>query len=99
LPRLRINGRHPPLKIVAIEKQVSSHRWKFFNVHINLRFAHGFKPSVCIRLLIKLCRQQAEVVQNHDIEHVHKIGQVEASHRKYMRLKLGDGQAYDRSGD
>jgi hypothetical protein len=45
----------------------------------------------------KLCRQQAEVIQNHENEHVRGIGQGEARHRKYMRLKLGCGQAYDRS--
>jgi hypothetical protein len=27
------------------------------------------------------------------------IGQGEARHRKYKRLKLGGGQAYDRSSD
>jgi hypothetical protein len=46
-----------------------------------------------------LCRQQAEVVQNHDKENVRNIGQFEARHRRYTRLKLGGGQAYDRSTD
>jgi hypothetical protein len=32
-------------------------------------------------------------------EHVRGIGQGEARHRKYKRLKLGGGQAYDRSSD
>jgi hypothetical protein len=45
----------------------------------------------------KLCRQQAEVIQNHGNEHVRSIGQGEARHRKYKRLKLGGGQAYDSS--
>jgi hypothetical protein len=49
--------------------------------------------------IIKLCRQQAEVIQNHKIEHVHGIGQGEARHKKYKRLKLVGGQAYDRSSD
>jgi hypothetical protein len=40
---------------------------------------------------------KAEVLQNHENEHVRSIGQSEARHRKYKRLKLGDGQAYDRS--
>jgi hypothetical protein len=47
----------------------------------------------------KLCRQQAEVKQNHDNVNVRNIGQGEARHRKYKRLKLGGGQAYDRSSD
>jgi hypothetical protein len=45
--------------------------------------------------ITKLCRQQAEVIQNHG--NVRNIGQGEANHRKYKRLKLGGGQTYDRS--
>jgi hypothetical protein len=47
----------------------------------------------------KLCRQQAEVIRNHENEHVRSTGQGEAGHRKYKRLKLGGGPAYDRSSD
>jgi hypothetical protein len=43
--------------------------------------------------------QQAEVIQNHEDEHVRGIGQDETRHRKYKMLKLGGGQAYDRSSD
>jgi hypothetical protein len=49
--------------------------------------------------ITKLCRQQAEVIQNHEYEHVRRVGQGKASHRKYKRLKLGDGQVYDSSSD
>jgi hypothetical protein len=49
--------------------------------------------------MTKLCRQQAEVMQNHENEHVHSIGQGEARHRKYKIYKRGGGQAYDRSSD
>jgi hypothetical protein len=42
---------------------------------------------------------QAEVIQNHDNENVRNIGQGGARHRKYKGLKLGGGQAYDRSSD
>jgi hypothetical protein len=48
---------------------------------------------------IKLCRQQVEVILNYDDENVRYIGQGEAQQRKYKRLKLGGGQAYDRSND
>jgi hypothetical protein len=47
--------------------------------------------------ITKLCRQQAEVIQNHDNENVRNIGQGEARHRKYKKLKLGGGHVYDRS--
>jgi hypothetical protein len=38
-----------------------------------------------------LGRQQTEVIQNHENENVRYIGQGEARHRKYKRLKLGGG--------
>jgi hypothetical protein len=47
--------------------------------------------------LTKSCRQQAQVIQNHENENVHYIGQGKARHRKYKRLQLGGGHAYDRS--
>jgi hypothetical protein len=47
----------------------------------------------------KLSRQQAEVIQNHETVNVRNIGQDEAWHRKYKRLKLGGHQAYDCSND
>jgi hypothetical protein len=39
------------------------------------------------------------VIQNHDNQNVRNIGQSKARHRKYKRLKLGGGQAYDHSSD
>jgi hypothetical protein len=63
------------------------------DLHIALKI-----PSV-YDYITKLCRQQAEVIQNHDNENVRNIGQGEARHRKYKRLKLGGGQAYDRLSD
>jgi hypothetical protein len=41
--------------------------------------------------MTKLSRQQAEVIQNHETANVRNIGQGEARHRKYKRLKLGGG--------
>jgi hypothetical protein len=65
------------------------------------------QSAICTRLstfpmydyITKLCRRQAEVIQNHATEHVCGIGQGETSHRIYKRLKLGSGQAYDRSSE
>jgi hypothetical protein len=50
--------------------------------------------------ITKSCRQQAEVIQNHENATVHYIGQGEARHRKYeyKKLKLGGGHMYDCSG-
>jgi hypothetical protein len=47
--------------------------------------------------ITKICRKQAEVIQNQNNENVFSIGNGEAKHRKHKRLKLGGGQAYDRS--
>jgi hypothetical protein len=57
----------------------------------------AFKIPFVYDSITKLCRQQAEVIQNHDNQNVRNIGQGEARHSKYKRLKLGSGQARDRS--
>jgi hypothetical protein len=49
--------------------------------------------------IIKLCRQQAQVIQHHENTHVRNIRQDEVRYRKYKKIKLGGGQAYDRSSD
>jgi hypothetical protein len=41
----------------------------------------------------------SKVIQNHDNEHVRSTGQGEARQREYKKLKLGGGQAYDRSSE
>jgi hypothetical protein len=56
----------------------------------DIQYVHDF--------ITKLCRQQAEVIQNHVNPNVRNI-EGEAQHRKYKRLKLGGGQDYDRSSD
>jgi hypothetical protein len=48
---------------------------------------------------MKLCRQQAEVIQNHVNAYVRDIGKGEDRYRIYERLKPGDGQEYGRSND
>jgi hypothetical protein len=63
------------------------------DMHISLQI-----PYVC-DYITKLCRQQAQVIQHLENIRIRNIGQGEARHRKYTRLKLGGGQAYDRSSD
>jgi hypothetical protein len=58
-----------------------------------------FKIPYMYDYITKVCRTQAEVALNHLNLNVHGIGQGEARHRKYKRLKLGVGQAYDPSVD
>jgi hypothetical protein len=47
--------------------------------------------------ITQLCRQQADIIQNHENENVLNIGQGEARHKKYKKLKLCGSHAYDRS--
>jgi hypothetical protein len=47
--------------------------------------------------ITKLYWQQTEVKQNHENANIRNMGQGEAQHRKRKRIKLGGGQAYDRS--
>jgi hypothetical protein len=58
-----------------------------------------FKIPYVYDYIIKLRRTHAEVILNHLNPIVCDIGQGEPTHRKYKRLKLGGGQAYDRSAD
>jgi hypothetical protein len=58
----------------------------------------AFKLPYVYDYVTKLCRQQA-VIQNHENTHVRNIGKGEPRHRKYKRLELGGGQAYDLSSD
>jgi hypothetical protein len=45
----------------------------------------------------KICKKQAEFLQTHDNLNARNIYKNEAQQRIYKRLKLGGGQAYDRS--
>jgi hypothetical protein len=51
----------------------------------------AFKIPYVYDLITKLRRQQPEVILNHYNPNVRNTGQGEAQHRKYKRLKLGDG--------
>jgi hypothetical protein len=59
----------------------------------------AFKIPYVYDYIIKLCRTQAEVILNHVNLNVRGIGQGEARHKKYKRLKLSSGQVYDHSAD
>jgi hypothetical protein len=58
----------------------------------------AFKLPYVYDYMTKLCRQQVEVIENHE-NAVRIIGQSEPRHRKYKRLKLVGDQAYDRSSE
>jgi hypothetical protein len=53
-----------------------------------------FKIPYVYDFITKLCRQQAEVIQNHENECLQHM-----TRRKYKRLNLGGGQAYKPSSN
>jgi hypothetical protein len=55
---------------------------------LRIPYMHDYIP--------KLYRHQGKVIQNHGNASFRSMGQSETRHRKYIRLKLGGGQAYDR---
>jgi hypothetical protein len=59
----------------------------------------AFKLPYVYDYITKLRRRQAYAIQSHENANVRNIGQDEAQHSKYRWLKVGGGQAYDRSSD
>jgi hypothetical protein len=88
-----------PLKSQRMQNKVLRTTGNFPRCTPVLNFHTAFSLPFVNDYVTKLCRQQAEVIQNHEKEHVRSLGQDEARHRKHKRLKLGRGQAYDDSGD
>jgi hypothetical protein len=62
-----------------------------FHTAFNLPYVYDY--------ITKLCRQQAQVIRNHENEYVSGIGQGEIRPRKHKMFKLGGGYVYDRSSD
>jgi hypothetical protein len=94
-----ISGGHLPLKFAAPTRQGSPHRWKFSVVHTGPDLHTTFTLPYVYDYITKLCRQEAEVIRNHGNEYVRGVGQGETRRRKYKKLKLGGGKAYDRLSD
>jgi hypothetical protein len=71
-----------------------------FSRNATIRDMHiSFQIPYVYDFITKLCKQQAKVIQHHKNIHVRNIGQGKVRHRKYKRLKLDGGQAYDRLSD
>jgi hypothetical protein len=79
------------LKLQRMQNVPRCTRVRCLHAAFNLSYAYDY--------ITRLSKKQAEVIQNHENEHVRNLGQGEVRHRKYKRLKLGGGQAYDRSSD
>jgi hypothetical protein len=100
LPRLGIRRRHLPLKIATRAEQGSPHHYEFSRVYTDLRFVHGFQPSVCIRVYDKIV--QATNRSHNNIMRMSTFSiydKAKADIENTRGFKLGGGQAYDRSSD
>jgi hypothetical protein len=53
---------------------------RYMHTEIQIPYVYDF--------ITKICRKQAEVIQNHDNENVHRIGSGEAKHRKHKDSNL-----------
>jgi hypothetical protein len=69
--------------------EISRHTTSVQDIHVVFQIPYVYDH------ITKLCRKQAEVIQNHENENVRYIAQGEAQHRKYERLKLGGGHLYE----
>jgi hypothetical protein len=85
------------LKLQGLQKKVLSTIGNFRRCTLVRELRKAFNVPYIYNYITKLCTQQAEVIQNHENANVRNIVQGEAQHRKHKRLKLGGGQAYDRS--
>jgi hypothetical protein len=85
------------LKLQRLQNKVLHTTGNFLRRTLDRELHKAFNIPYIYDYITKLCRQQAEVIQNHENANVRDIGHGEAQHRKYKRLKLGGGQAYDRS--
>jgi hypothetical protein len=96
----------PPgsLRQTTIYRKCSACKTKFPAPLEIFQGAHRFEICTWLSnfhtyLIIKLCRQQAEVTQNSENANVNNVEQGEPLQGKYKRLELGGGQTYDRSSD
>jgi hypothetical protein len=69
------------LKFQRLQNKDFLHDWKFFKAHSGSRFV---RPYI-YNYIRKLCRQQAEVIQNHENANVRNTGQ---GARNIRRLNL-----------
>jgi hypothetical protein len=87
------------LKLQCLQNRVL-HGIGNFDSHTPVCEMHvAFKIPYLYDYITKLCRTQPEVILNHRNAIICGIGQLEVMLGKYKRVKLGCGQAYDRSAD
>jgi hypothetical protein len=81
LPSLGISGRHQPHKIAAPPHKVLRITGNFPRCKLARDLHAAFNLPYVYDYITKLCRRQAESMQNHENEHVRCIAQGEARQR------------------
>jgi hypothetical protein len=79
------------LKLQRLQNKVLPTIGKFLKCTPVRELHMAFKVTYIYDYITKLCRQQAEAIQNHENANVRDIGKSVARHRKYKRLRLGSG--------
>jgi hypothetical protein len=98
LSRLEIAADTHLLKLQRQQNKIL-HTTGNFPRHMLLHKLHkAFNIPYIYDYITKLCRQQANITQNHGNDNVQNTRQGEPRQRKFERLKLGGGHAYNRSG-
>jgi hypothetical protein len=92
-----IHDGQPSLETAASENKVIRTVCNSLRGTLTRDLHMAFKIPCLYDFVTKLCRQQATVTLNHENVNIRNINQGMAQHRKYKRLKLCGGQAYDRS--
>ena len=99
-----MNYASPPGKVLQIsifwncsacKTKLSSTLAIFQGARIDPRFACGFQNSVRVYdFITELCRQEAEIIQNHENVNFRNAVQGEAQSRKYNGIKQYGSEAY-----
>jgi hypothetical protein len=79
------------LKLQCLQNRVPRTMGNFLTYTSVCDKQEAFQIPYVYDYITKSSRKQTEIIQNHENENVHYIGQGEAQHRKYKRLKLGGG--------
>jgi hypothetical protein len=87
------------LKLQGLQNKVHHTIGKFPRCTPVRELHKAFQVLYICDYITKLCRQQAEAIQNHENADVPNIRKGEVQNRKYKRLKLVGGQAYDHSSN
>jgi hypothetical protein len=94
-----ISGRTYLLQLLRLQNKVLCTTGKFARRTPTLEFHMAFQVQYIYDYVTKMCRQEAEVIENHEIANVRDIGKTKTDTENSKRLKLDDGQAYNRSSD